>query len=256
MSEQPSAEVEIGRRYERYVGYRYESAGWRVVYHGITKGVADRGRDLVCYNGSQVQVVQCKCWKAEAKIPRDVIENLAHTAEQYRAKFHDTNQLTLEYPGFKAVRVVPVLISSCGVSWDAWCASKRLNVSLRKPLPFDPHYPKMKVIRSASKYYLPEYLRHDKISVSIADGDGYVATEEEARALGAEPGDVYVGEFTSGARTTSEVESSLRLFASQKSPPLATARGRVEGETDDLLIALMELARLFYGGSSATSHIL
>lgn len=253
MSEQPSAEVEIGRRYERYVGYRYESAGWRVVYHGITKGVADRGRDLVCYNGSQVQLVQCKCWKAGAKIPRDVIENLAHTAEQYRAKFHDTNQLTLEYPGFKAVRVVPVLISSCGVSWDAWCASKLLHVSLRKPLPFAPHYPKVKVIRSASKYYLPEYLRYDKISVSIADGDCYVATEEEARALGAVPGDVHVGEFTSGVKATYREESTIPLYAAPRSTQQSFPS--YPHHADDLLTTLLELARLFQGGSSATSHL-
>ena len=38
--------VEIGRLYERYIGSRYESKGWRVNYHGATEGLEDLGRDL------------------------------------------------------------------------------------------------------------------------------------------------------------------------------------------------------------------
>ncbi|MDY4446467.1 MAG: hypothetical protein SPE61_09145, partial [Campylobacter sp.] len=39
---------EIGRRYERYIGYLYEIDGYKVDYNGIKKGVKDGGVDLIC----------------------------------------------------------------------------------------------------------------------------------------------------------------------------------------------------------------
>src|SRR5262249_8318996 len=38
---------EVGRDYERYVGYLREKAGATVTYHGIFKGLEDLGRDLL-----------------------------------------------------------------------------------------------------------------------------------------------------------------------------------------------------------------
>ena len=39
--------AEIGRDYERYVGYQYETKGYAVEYRGIVDGFEDRGRDLL-----------------------------------------------------------------------------------------------------------------------------------------------------------------------------------------------------------------
>jgi hypothetical protein len=36
---------QIGRDFERYVGYRYESLGYDVEYMGIVKGLEDLGRE-------------------------------------------------------------------------------------------------------------------------------------------------------------------------------------------------------------------
>ena len=54
--------VEIGRMYERYLGAKYESNGWRVRYHGATEGLEDLGRDLICEKDEAVHVVQAKYW--------------------------------------------------------------------------------------------------------------------------------------------------------------------------------------------------
>lgn len=54
--------------YERYIGSRYESKGWRVNCHGATEGLEDLGRDLVCEKGSDVQVVQAKYWASHKTI--------------------------------------------------------------------------------------------------------------------------------------------------------------------------------------------
>lgn len=45
---------EIGRDYERYVGYRYESLGYNVYYQGIIEGLADLGRDLVAFKNVNI----------------------------------------------------------------------------------------------------------------------------------------------------------------------------------------------------------
>jgi len=51
---------QIGRDYERYIGYLFESSGWQVNYQGIEKGLEDLGRDLICKKENKVEVVQCK----------------------------------------------------------------------------------------------------------------------------------------------------------------------------------------------------
>ena len=56
----PKSKWLIGRLYERYVGYLYETQGYNVEYQGIVKGLEDLGRDLICHKGSSVVVIQCK----------------------------------------------------------------------------------------------------------------------------------------------------------------------------------------------------
>jgi len=38
---------EIGRDYERFIGYGYELKGWDVTFFGAVKGFQDMGRDLI-----------------------------------------------------------------------------------------------------------------------------------------------------------------------------------------------------------------
>lgn len=61
---------EIGREYERYIGYKYESEGWRVIYHGIVEGFEDMGRDIIAKKSEIIHIVQCKCWSS-SKIIRE-----------------------------------------------------------------------------------------------------------------------------------------------------------------------------------------
>lgn len=49
----------IGKLYEQYVGYTYEQQGYQVEYFGITEGVSDLGRDLVCSKEKTVLLIQC-----------------------------------------------------------------------------------------------------------------------------------------------------------------------------------------------------
>lgn len=53
---------QIGRDYERYIGYLYETDGYSVYYQGIVEGLGDLGRDLIVKKGEEIEVVQCKYW--------------------------------------------------------------------------------------------------------------------------------------------------------------------------------------------------
>jgi hypothetical protein len=51
---------ELGRDYERYIGYLREQGGWAVTYQGIFEGLDDLGRDLLARKGNVIEVIQCK----------------------------------------------------------------------------------------------------------------------------------------------------------------------------------------------------
>jgi hypothetical protein len=102
----PLTSTEIGRDYERYVGYLYESRGWSVIYRGILKGFRDKGRDLVCAKEGVVHIVQCKCWRREAEVGEEVIRRLLGTTHQYRQWCHNPMQTFLGMPLVGNARVM------------------------------------------------------------------------------------------------------------------------------------------------------
>ena len=53
---------QLGRDYERYVGYLREQAGCHVTYHGIFQGLEDLGRDVLAEKDGAIEVIQCKRW--------------------------------------------------------------------------------------------------------------------------------------------------------------------------------------------------
>ena len=59
---------QLGRDYERYIGYLRERAGYTVTYHGIAEGLDDLGRDLIAERDGTIEVVQCKRWSRRKRI--------------------------------------------------------------------------------------------------------------------------------------------------------------------------------------------
>jgi hypothetical protein len=81
---------EIGRDYERFIGYLYEMDGYKVNYTGIEKGLEDMGRDLVCVRNNEIEIVQCKCWAGHKTIHEKHINQLYGTVVKY---FIDYNEI-------------------------------------------------------------------------------------------------------------------------------------------------------------------
>lgn len=165
---------EIGKDYERFVGYQYESQGWQVQYQGIVEGFSDLGRDLIAIRGNEVQVVQCKYWSREKTIHEKHIFQLYGTSVAYQ----------LDNPKKKARAV---FVTSTVLSDKAKHFADFLNISYRELKPLQ-QYPCIKCNISrkdgAKIYHLPFDQQYDTAVIELNRGEAYVATVSEAESLG------------------------------------------------------------------------
>ena len=164
---------EIGRVYERYIGYLYEIDGWKVSYYGAIKGFGDFGRDLICKKGDSVHIVQCKCWSKDKVIREKHVMQLFGTTILYKVTEKHQN-------------TVPVFVATTDLSAEAELVAKELNIDIRK-IPLE-RYPMIKcnINRSTNEkiYHLPFDQQYDRIDISGASDKCYVETTEEASAGG------------------------------------------------------------------------
>lgn len=166
---------ELGRDYERFIGYQYEIDGWKVYYQGIVEGLADLGRDLVAVKDNRVEIVQCKYWSKEKVIHEKHIFQLYGTIVAYR----------IDHPDSKIVS--PVFMTSTSLSDRAKQFAAALGVSFVESRPFE-HYPCIKCNvshRDGTRiYHLPFDQQYDRTLVDQERLERYVATTKEAEDLG------------------------------------------------------------------------
>jgi len=165
---------EIGRDYERYIGYLYESRGYSVYYQGIVEGFADLGRDLICIQDNNIEVVQCKHWRKERSIHEKHIFQLYGTTVAYRI---DHNRS----------RVSACFVTSTELSERAKQFADELKIKTLENYPLE-HYPCIKCNVSRKDgtkiYHLPFDQQYDKTLIEEERNERYVETVKEAEALG------------------------------------------------------------------------
>lgn len=181
---------EIGRVYERYLGYLYEHDGWRVQYHGILKGLEDFGRDLICTKGDSVHIVQCKCWSQSKQIHEKHVFQLHGTTVLFKLQLLGLSGNTTEAPTlfdkgpFQVVQ--PVFATTTLLSRDASLVAKHLGVHVRHEELR--RYPIVKCnINPKTQeriYHLPFDQQYDKIVIGNLPGECYADTVAEAEAAG------------------------------------------------------------------------
>lgn len=169
----PLSKGEIGRFYERFLGYIYETKGFEVEYFGINQGLEDLGRDLICRLLGVTIIVQAKCWSAHKVIREKHIYQLFGTITTY----------SIEHPD---ERVEGHLYTTTELSPVARAAAERLNIEVHENFQLDKSYPMIKcnIGRDGSKrYHLPFDQQYDRTKI-LAQGERYVATAAEAEKLG------------------------------------------------------------------------
>jgi restriction endonuclease len=112
---------ELGRMYERYVGYLFEQEAYHVEYFGILGGLEDLGRDLICHRGDEVVIVQCKNWSRHKTIhEKHIFQLFGSVVSGYNSK--SCNWLHVGNSAFRDL----ALVSACVIS----TFSKRLTLRI------------------------------------------------------------------------------------------------------------------------------
>lgn len=188
--------AEIGRDFERYVGYQYEKKGYAVEYRGIIDGFEDRGRDLLCHKGRTTLVIQCKYWSQKKEIHENHINQLFGTTLKYfLEKFPDATFLDF----FKALQektIVPVFITSTVLSETAKEFATSLNITVEEnKLIGDYPLIKCNINKTTGKriYHLPFDQQYDKVKIN-GKGECYAMTVAEAEEKGFRRAKRWMGE--------------------------------------------------------------
>lgn len=143
--------AELGKMYERYIGYQYWQKGYDVEYHGINKGLEDLGIDLICRNGHDTVLVQTKYWAAHTPVRENTVFQLYGAARYWQALYPDQN-------------ISATIVTSSSFSEQARAAARVLCITLQAGNKYNPDYPTVKCIRASNgsrQYRLPEDSDYD-----------------------------------------------------------------------------------------------
>lgn len=184
--------IEIGRAYERYIGYLYEMKGYKVKFFGIRKGLEDLGRDLICEKDGQIHIVQCKCWSKSKEIHENHINQLFGTTTSYylstlsNNSIHQKSNIKKFIDTISKEKIIPVFYSSTKYSDTAIKFAELLGVQLniKELIP----YPMIKCnINFSTKehiYHLPFDQQYDYCMINLKKGEFYAKTVQEAEDKG------------------------------------------------------------------------
>jgi len=166
---------QIGIAYERYIGYLYETDGYKTTYYGATKGFNDLGRDLIATKDNEIIVIQCKYWSESKTIHEK------HIFQLYGTMF----AMSIDYPD-KDIK--GLFVTSAALSDTAKLYAEKLNISIEEHSKLNYDYPciKCNISRHTGEkiYHLPFDQQYDNIEISPSHGECYVSTVKEAEELG------------------------------------------------------------------------
>lgn len=184
---------EVGKMYERYVGYLYELKGYKVQYIGIEKGFEDLGRDLICRNEKETLVVQCKYWASHKEIKEAHINQLygttvKHFIDEFKSRSEKLkNTLFPDLLAKDEVKIKPVFFTSTKLSKTAEDFALALGIQIIQEYPFDQNYPMIKCNLNSQTgekiYHLPIDQQYDNV-LMLNEKRVYVRTVKEAMDLG------------------------------------------------------------------------
>ena len=173
------SQQEIGRLYERYLGYLWESRGWEVQFIGLVDGFEDLGRDLICKKENAVEIIQAKNWASHKTIHEK------HLYQLYATKTHYCLSKNLNREQEQNVKAV--FATTTDLSDMAKEVAEYLKISVQQ-IPLKKDYPMIKCnINPTNKtkiYHLPFDQQYDKIKVGDQQGECYLQTVAEAEKKG------------------------------------------------------------------------
>jgi len=165
---------EIGRDFERYIGYLYEKENFQVEYVGIDMKFNDMGRDLIVKDRSVTTIIQCKYWSKHKIIHEKHIAQLFGTVTKYKIDNpHENN-------------VIGLFVSHTVLSEEAKNFAKALEINVKENVELG-EYPIIKCNISANGekiYHLPMDQQYDTTIIEPQKGEFFAFTVEEAEEKG------------------------------------------------------------------------
>jgi len=163
---------QVGRDFERYIGYLYEMDGYRVEYYGALEGKMDLGRDLIATKKKEIVIIQCKRWANRKTIHEKHVFQLFGSIVGYE----------IEHPGSSPKGL---LVTTCPLSDVAITYADRLNIEYKQDYPTDDldSYPLIKcnIGRTGEKiFHLPFDQQYDRVNITPKNGEFYAHTVQEA----------------------------------------------------------------------------
>ena len=178
--ERNHSKLEIGRMYERYIGYIYEKDDWLVKFIGIIENFDDLGRDLICEKNGIIEIVQCKNWSQNSLIREKYLYQLFATTTHF--KIQNKDRIKRE-----KLKIIPVFTTTTNLSDTAKLVAKELKIRVDKKDLWK-EYPMIKCnINPQTKdkiYHLPFDQQYDKIYIGNNEGEFYARSIAEAEAEG------------------------------------------------------------------------
>ncbi|MFY9265336.1 MAG: restriction endonuclease [Solirubrobacterales bacterium] len=165
---------QVGRDYERYIGFLRESEGFLVRYQGIVDGYDDLGRDLICERDTHIEVIQCKRWSSKKTIHEKHVFQLFGTVVLARIENPERD-------------VTGTFTTTTSLSDRARAFAAELDIEVEEEVPMD-DYPRIKCnisqVDGSKIYHLPFDQQYDSTVIEHARGERWVQAVEEAEALG------------------------------------------------------------------------
>ena len=181
---------QIGRDYERYVGWLYESKGYSVEYKGILAGLEDLGRDLICRKDGRTVIIQCKYWSKDKLVHEKHINQLFGTYMHYMIEMHKDGAQNGLFDVFDLARD-----SGCSACFWTKTSLSDTARAFANALGIEVHeheeigdYPMIKCninrMTGEKIYHLPFDINYDKTVIDPAHGEFYAATVPQAESAG------------------------------------------------------------------------
>ena len=167
---------ELGKRYERYIGYLYEKDGYRVDYQGILKGKKDGGIDIIAIKKKEVLIIQCKRYGKDTFVHENTINQLYGALIYQKEKYPNKNVRAILYT------------ANNNIDDEALEKLEHFKIEhIVKQHPKNENYPLIKCNTGKDDsriYHVPDYGMYDRIKIELHRGEFYCETPDEAELKG------------------------------------------------------------------------
>lgn len=153
--------LNIGLEFERYCGYTFEKAGFKVKYWGILNGKKDGGIDLIAKKKEKTLYIQCKYWGNSKTIRENTISQLFGASLKMAIDEGENCESFMKKVKSKKIEMIILTKTELSIEAKEFC--KKLDIVYFENIEIK-DYPRVKLVGGIEKiFYIPTDLQYDNI---------------------------------------------------------------------------------------------